>query len=159
MSARSRSTEYHWTKEIFSEVCSSNIVTWQTYSALFILRSVTKYFIEIDSEQNLHPYFLPNENSGELLNQKAIDPTTRLFRSTIIDESFRWHIVSHDDRHPSDPILISSTLGSVERLIISLIHSDVCQRSGSDQRNLQYFHASTWVSDSVGYRRLLRVFL
>jgi hypothetical protein len=49
---------------------SSNIVIWQTYSALFILRSITKYFIEIDSEQNLYPYFLPQDNSGRFFHTK-----------------------------------------------------------------------------------------
>jgi hypothetical protein len=52
----------------------SNIVTWQTYSALYILRCITKYFIEIDSEQNLHPYFLPQDNSGRFIQKKTHFP-------------------------------------------------------------------------------------
>ena len=72
MSATSRLKKHRWIREITSDLHSSNIVTWQTYSALFILRSITKYFIEIDSEQNLHPYFLPNENSGDFLLHRAL---------------------------------------------------------------------------------------
>ncbi|CAF2004200.1 unnamed protein product [Rotaria magnacalcarata] len=61
--------------------CDDNIVTWQTYSALFILRCVSKYFIEIDSEQNLYPYFLPQDNPDRVSLMSYFVDT--LFRTTI----------------------------------------------------------------------------
>jgi hypothetical protein len=67
---------------------SSNIVIWQTYSALFILRSITKYFIEIDSEQNLYPYFLAQDNSGRFFHTKKKILLFLAFRSNIINELF-----------------------------------------------------------------------
>jgi hypothetical protein len=69
-------------------IYSSNIVIWQTYSALFILRSITKYFIEIDSEQNLYPYFLPQDNSGRFSPLKFFLKNSFRYRSSIINELF-----------------------------------------------------------------------
>ena len=70
-------------------VSSSDIVTRQTYNALFILRSITKYFIEIDSEQNLYPYFLTQDNSGRSLQVSFhLNMSIERFRSFIIDDCF-----------------------------------------------------------------------
>ncbi|CAF4209131.1 unnamed protein product, partial [Rotaria sordida] len=58
-----------------------NIIIHQTYNALFILRLITKYFIEIDSEQNFYPYFLPQDVSTERISLMTIFVDT-LFRTT-----------------------------------------------------------------------------
>ena len=44
---------------------------------------MTKYFIEIDSEHNLYPYFLPQDNSAERISLMSIFVDT-LFRTTIL---------------------------------------------------------------------------
>ncbi|CAF4002073.1 unnamed protein product [Rotaria sp. Silwood2] len=62
---------------------NNNIVIHQTYNALFILRLITKHFIEIDSEQNLYPYFLPQDISTERISLMTIFVDT-LFRTTIM---------------------------------------------------------------------------
>ncbi|CAF0880831.1 unnamed protein product [Adineta ricciae] len=63
--------------------CEDNSLVWQTYSALFVLRSITKYFIEIDSEPNLSLYFTPQENLLERTSLMGVFIDT-LFRTTII---------------------------------------------------------------------------
>lgn len=54
----------------------------QTTNALFILRCLTKYFIEINSELNLNRYFLPQEHSIDHLSLMTIFIDI-LFRTTI----------------------------------------------------------------------------
>ena len=67
---------------ILSIIFSKNILI-QTYNTLFILRLITKYFIEIASEQNFYPYFLSQDNSIE---RKSLMTTfiDTLFRITIL---------------------------------------------------------------------------
>ncbi|XP_013773357.1 dymeclin-like [Limulus polyphemus] len=50
-----------------SAQCENNIFTWQTFNAMFILRSVTKYFIQTVTEDNLVKQFQsnPQDDSGE----------------------------------------------------------------------------------------------
>ncbi|CAF1173754.1 unnamed protein product [Rotaria sordida] len=62
---------------------NNNIIIHQTYNSLFILRLITKYFIEIDSEQNFYPYFLPQDISTERISLMTIFVDT-LFRTTIM---------------------------------------------------------------------------
>ena len=66
-----------------SERLSSNSVISQTYNALFMLRTITKYFIENDSEANLYPYFLPPENYTERVSLMCVFVDT-LYRMAIL---------------------------------------------------------------------------
>jgi len=100
----------------------SNIVIWQTYSALFILRSITKYFIEIDSEQNLYPYFLPQDNSIERISLMSIFVDT-LFRTTIFlpVESYSYGL--HLEVLNTLLSLLSIQMCAKEAVLISAIYS------------------------------------
>lgn len=50
-----------------SAQCENNIFTWQTFNAMFILRCVTKYFIQTVTEDNFVKQFQsnPQDGSGE----------------------------------------------------------------------------------------------
>ncbi|CAF0810057.1 unnamed protein product [Adineta steineri] len=101
--------------------CDDNIVIWQTYSALFILRCVTKYFIEIDSEQNLHPYFLPQENSDRLSLMSLFVDT--LFRTTIAIPVETYTYALHLEVLNTLLSLLSIQMCAKEAALISSIYS------------------------------------
>ena len=71
----------------------SNVVVWQTYNSLFLLRLITKYIIEIDSEENLYSYFIPKENSIERISLMSLF-VDNLYRTatTLPVESFSYGI-------------------------------------------------------------------
>ncbi|CAF1028148.1 unnamed protein product [Adineta steineri] len=102
--------------------CDDNIITWQTYSALFILRSITKYFIEIDSERNLHPYFLPQDNSIERISLMIIFVDT-LFRTTIIIPVKSYTYALHLEVLNTLLSLLSIQMCAKEAVLISAIYS------------------------------------
>ncbi|CAF2145583.1 unnamed protein product [Rotaria magnacalcarata] len=80
---------------IIHDDCKNYIVLSQTHNALFILRLITKYFIEIDCEQNLYPHFLPQDTSPERLSLMTLFVDT-LFRITITQpvesDSYSLHL-------------------------------------------------------------------
>ncbi|CAF1591172.1 unnamed protein product [Rotaria magnacalcarata] len=80
---------------IIHDDCKNYIVLSQTHNALFILRLITKYFIEIDCEQNLYPHFLPQDTSAERLSLMTLFVDT-LFRITITQpvesDSYSLHL-------------------------------------------------------------------
>ncbi len=100
----------------------SNIVIWQTYSALFILRSITKYFIEINSEQNLYPYFLPQDNSIERISLMSIFVGT-LFRTTIFIPVESFTNALHLEILNTLLSLLSIQMCAKEAVLISAIYS------------------------------------
>jgi hypothetical protein len=101
--------------------CDDNIVIWQTYSALFILRSVTKYFIEIDSEQNLYPYFLPQDNSDRVSLMSYFVDT--LFRTTIAIPVETYSYALHLEVLNTLLSLLSIQMCAKEAALISAIYS------------------------------------
>jgi len=101
--------------------CEDDIVTRQTYNALFILRIITKYFIEIDSEQNLHPYFLPQENSDRLsLMTVFVDI---LFRTTISIPVRPYSYALHLEVLNTLLSLLSIQMCAKEAALISAVYS------------------------------------
>ncbi|CAF0946391.1 unnamed protein product [Rotaria sordida] len=101
--------------------CDDNIVTWQTYSALFILRCITKYFIEIDSEQNLYPYFLPQDNSDQVSLMSFFVDT--LFRTTIAIPVESYSYALHLEVLNTLLSLLSIQMCAKEAALISAIYS------------------------------------
>ncbi|CAF3752355.1 unnamed protein product [Rotaria sp. Silwood1] len=101
--------------------CDDNIVTWQTYSALFILRCITKYFIEIDSEQNLYPYFLPQNNSDRISLMSFFVDT--LFRTTIAIPVELYSYALHLEVLNTLLSLLSIQMCGKEAALISAIYS------------------------------------
>ena len=53
--------------DLYTSLSFSNIFTWQTYNALFIIRSISKYFIENLSEEVVIQQFetKSQENDGK----------------------------------------------------------------------------------------------
>jgi len=100
----------------------SNTIVCQTYSALFILRSITKYFIEIDSEQNLYPYFLPQDNSIERISLMSIFVGT-LFRTTIFLPVESYSYALHLEVLNTLLSLLSIQMCAKEAVLISAIYS------------------------------------
>ncbi|CAF4113336.1 unnamed protein product [Rotaria socialis] len=80
---------------IIHDDCKNYIVISQTHNALFILRLITKHLIEIDCEQNLYPYFLPQDTSTERPSLMTAFVDT-LFRTTITQpvepDSYSLHL-------------------------------------------------------------------
>ncbi len=89
---------------------------------MFILRLISKYFIEINSEQNLYPYFLPQENSLERISSMSIFVDT-LFRTTIIIpvESYTYSL--HLEVLNTLLSLLSIQMCAKEAVVISAIYS------------------------------------
>ncbi|UJR32022.1 hypothetical protein I4U23_019491 [Adineta vaga] len=102
--------------------CDDNSLVWQTYSALFVLRSITKYFIEIDSEQNLNLYFVPQENSMEHISFISIFVDT-LFRTTIILPVTSYSYALHLEVLNTLLALLSIQMCAKEAILISSIYS------------------------------------
>lgn len=102
-------------------ICST-IVVHQTYNALFILRLITKYFIEVESEQNLYPYFLPQEISNERISLMNIFVDT-LFRTTIIIPVDKNTYGLHLEVLNTLLSLLSIQMCAKEALFISAIYS------------------------------------
>jgi len=100
----------------------SNLVLWQSCSALFILRCITKYFIETDSEQNLYPYFLPQDNSIERLSLMSIFVDT-LFRTTIFVPVESYSYGLHLEVLNTLLALLSIQMCAKEAVLISAIYS------------------------------------
>ncbi|UJR14717.1 hypothetical protein I4U23_001710 [Adineta vaga] len=103
------------------EECEDTIVTWQTYSALLILRCITKYLIEIDSEQNLHPYFLSQDNSNRISLMSFFVDT--LFRTTIAIPVETYSYALHLEVLNTLLSLLSIQMCAKEAALISAIYS------------------------------------
>lgn len=102
--------------------CSSNAIVWQTYSALVVLRAITKYFIEVDSEQNLYLYFVPQDNATERLSLMSAFVDT-LFRTTIILPVQSYSYALHLEVLNTLLSLLSIQMCAKEAVLISAIYS------------------------------------
>ena len=113
---------HHRNSYIQSLVFSSNVLLSQTYNALLILRCITKHFIEIDSEQNLYPYFLPQDHSVERISLMSIFVDT-LFRTTIFVPVQSSTYALHLEVLNTLLCLLSVQMCAKEAVLISAIYS------------------------------------
>ncbi|CAF5129679.1 unnamed protein product, partial [Rotaria sp. Silwood1] len=99
-----------------------HIIIYQTYNALLILRLITKFFIEIDSEQNLYSYFLSEDISSERISLMTIFVDT-LFRTTIMLPVDSYSYALHLEVLNTLLSLLSIQMCAKEALLISSIYS------------------------------------
>ncbi|CAF3796619.1 unnamed protein product [Rotaria sp. Silwood1] len=101
---------------------NNHIIIYQTYNALLILRLITKFFIEIDSEQNLYSYFLSEDISSERISLMTIFVDT-LFRTTIMLPVDSYSYALHLEVLNTLLSLLSIQMCAKEALLISSIYS------------------------------------
>lgn len=94
----------------------------QTSNALLILRMVTKHFVEIGSDRNLYPYFLPQENSTERISLMCIFVDT-LYRTAIIIPVESLNYVLHLEVFNNLLSLLSIQMCVDDSTLISAIYS------------------------------------
>jgi len=101
---------------------TDNSLTRQTSNALLILRMVTKHFVEIGSDRNLYPYFLPQENSNERISLMCLFVDT-LYRTAIIIPVETFNYVLHLEVFNTLLSLLSIQMCVNDATLISAIYS------------------------------------
>ena len=94
----------------------------KTYNTLLILRVITKYFIEIDSEQNLCPYFIPQESSLQRISLMCIFIDS-LYRLAIIVPVEPYSYGLHLEVLNTLLAFLSIQMCADEAILISAIYS------------------------------------